>query len=200
MHVHLNITAQSKICKLQQCESIQSRFSMPKMGNGEKNYVGTLYRSFKGWKGISHHIHTKCPATAFSRYLSHNHIYPKRKLLSYDHYVTPAGTPSCKFKNRNCEIKLLVCGHMGLWVTGKILSMCSPTTQPGSLLQFSLPHRGRVLISRLVTKLRKKVWLVLSNPRQNSNPQSSPSSHWGPQVGLNSIHISPFQIQIRWFR
>lgn len=56
VHVHLNTTAQSKTCKLQQCEAIQSRFSMPKMGNGEKNYVGTLYRSFKGWKGTRHHI------------------------------------------------------------------------------------------------------------------------------------------------
>lgn len=56
VHVHLNITAQSKACKLQQCEAIQPRLSMPKMDNGEKNYVGTLHRSFKGWKGIPHHI------------------------------------------------------------------------------------------------------------------------------------------------
>lgn len=54
--VHLNITAQSTTCKPQQCEAIQSRFSMAKMDNGEKNYVGTLYRSFKGWKGSPHHI------------------------------------------------------------------------------------------------------------------------------------------------
>lgn len=152
------ITAQSQTCKMQQCETIPSWFSMPQMGNGEQNYVGKLYRHFRDWKGIFP-PNTKCLATAFSRYLSHNYIYPKRKLLSYDHYVTPAGTPSCKFKNRNCEIKLLVCGHMGIlghWQNpGHVLfHNIAWKTAPVFII---ILYCGRVLISRLVTKLGRKL-------------------------------------------
>lgn len=114
-------------CELQQCGNHPIQILHAPNGKKGAKRCGKVLQHLQQLKGYSP-ADTKCPATAFRQYLSHNYIYPKRKLLSYNHYVTPAGTPSCKFKNRNCEITLLVCGHMGFWVIGKILSMCSPTT------------------------------------------------------------------------
>lgn len=141
VQMHLKITTQSRGVSSNSVESSPSRLSRPNMGNREQNYVGKFSSSFNNWKGILP-PNTKCPATAFRKYLSHNYIYPKRKLLSYNHYVTPAETPSCKFKNRNCEIELRV---VATWDSGSLAEPRACAHIQHSLKAWSCFHYHTVL-------------------------------------------------------
>lgn len=120
------------ICELQPSETIQSRFSKPTWVT-KCNYLGKVCRSFDNWKGALTK-YKKYLAKAFMNIFLTITIFPLKG--SWYVIITKLlllGTSSCKFKNRNCEIKLLVCGHMGFGVTGKIWTCAFSTAQSGSL-------------------------------------------------------------------
>ena len=126
-------------CKLQPSKTTQSRFSKPTRVT-KCNYLEKFCRSFDNSKGaLPKHTHAQNLAKAFMDIFLTIIIFPLKGIW----YVIITkllllGTSSCKFKNRNCEIKLLVCGHMRFGVIGKIGTCAFPQHSLGACPPFSL--------------------------------------------------------------
>ena len=142
----LKTTPKARITfQLQPSKTMQSRFSKPTRVT-KCNYLEKFCRSFDNSKdGLPKHTHTHTHththnlAKAFMDIFLTIIIFPLKGIW----YVIITkllllGTSSYKFKSRNCEIKLLVCGHMGFGVIGKIWTCAFPQHSLGACPPFSL--------------------------------------------------------------